>query len=63
MIQTQTFDFNAKDLDEIQCISRVLWLIGEKQYDEAAKTLIARHDVLTAEPKLKLYDQREERAA
>jgi hypothetical protein len=63
MIQTQTFEFNKKDADELQTLASALWLIGERRYDEAAKVLIVRHDALTADPKLKLYDQREERAA
>lgn len=58
-VQTQTFEFNAKDKDERELIAQVLWLLGEGKYDEAKKMLILRHDQLTAEPKLKLYDQRE----
>lgn len=58
-VQTQTFEFNRNDKDEREMIAQVLWLLGEKKYDEAAKVLIRRHDKLTAEPKLKLYDQRE----
>lgn len=63
MIHTQTFEFNQKDKDEREMIAQVLWLLGKMRYDEAAKILIARHDVLTAEPRLKLYDQREECAS
>jgi hypothetical protein len=58
-VQTQTFEFNAKDKDEREMIAQVLWLLGEKRYDEAKKMLIQRHDELIAEPKLKVYDQRE----
>jgi hypothetical protein len=58
MIQTQTFEFNKAKKDEMEVIARALSLLGQKNYDEAAKVLIARHDVLTREPELKLYDQR-----
>jgi len=58
MIQTQTFEFNKAKKDEMEVIARALLLLGQKKYDEAAKVLIARHDELTREPELKLYDQR-----
>ena len=58
MIQTYTFEFNKAAKEEMSAISRALWLLGQKQYDEASKVLIARHDELTRDPELKLYDQR-----
>lgn len=58
MIQTQTFEFNRAKKDEMEAIARALWLIGQKRYDEAAKVLTARHDILTRDAELKLYDQR-----
>jgi hypothetical protein len=61
MITTQTFDIQD-NRDELEVISSALWLIGEKRYSEACSVLIARHDKLTAYPKLKIYDQREHRA-
>lgn len=58
MIQTQTFEFNKAAKDEMTVLARALWLIGKHQYDEAAKVLTARHDELTRDPALKLFDQR-----
>jgi hypothetical protein len=62
MIQTQTFEFQGSD-EERQFLHDVLWLMAERRYTDAQAMLIARHDKLTANPKLKLYDQREERHA
>lgn len=56
MILTQTFDFKNGE-EELAFLSCVLDLIAQKRYAEASKMLIQRHDKLTAEPKLKLYDQ------
>lgn len=54
MIQTQTFDFQDRR-EELAAIALAVDLIGKKQYDEASRVLIHRHDQLTAQPKLKLY--------
>lgn len=58
MIQTQTFEFNKSKKDEMEVIARALWLIGQKRYDDASKVLTLRHDILTRDGELKLYDQR-----
>lgn len=60
MITTQTFDLPENE--ERETIAAVLDLLQRKQYTEAIAFLIKRHDELTAEPKLKPYDQRESRA-
>jgi hypothetical protein len=57
MIKTQTFAF--KDCkDELMAIATALDMIGKKQYDEACKVLIRRHDELTKAPVLMDYDHR-----
>ena len=59
-VRTMTFEYNGKD-EERNFLHDVMWLMAEKRYTEAQAMIIARHDKLTAEPKLKVYDQREER--
>lgn len=54
MIQTQTFELKENE-EELAVIATALDLLMKKQYDEAAKVLVYRHDQLTREPKLKLY--------
>ena len=57
-VQTQTFDF--KDVrDELEFISAVMDALGHNDRVAAMKILTRRHDQLTAQPKLKLYDPRE----
>lgn len=58
MIQTQTFEFHKEKKEELEVLSSAIDLIGKQRYQEAAEILIRRHDDLTKEPKLKLYDQR-----
>src|SRR5258707_5668585 len=41
-VQTQTFEFNAKDKDEREMIARVLWLLGEKRSEEHTSELQSR---------------------
>jgi len=55
---TQTFAYTA-DKDELDAISAALDALQRKDYVLASKILIARHDVLTAAPKLKTYDPRD----
>jgi hypothetical protein len=59
MLQQQTFDL--PDNQERATVATVLDLLRRKEYTEAIAFLIKRHDELTAEPKLKLYDPRERR--
>ena len=56
-ITTQTFDFRD-NRDELAVIAAAIDLIGKKEYTRAVEILLARHDQLTTEPKLKMYDPR-----
>lgn len=58
MIQTQTFEFDKGTKAELAVVSKVLDLLGKGLIDDAKQVLISRHDELTKEPVLKLYDQR-----
>lgn len=56
-VQTQTSELPVDRKDEIEILSRAIWLIGHGQTDEAVKLMIARHDQLIKErpPVMKLY--------
>ena len=60
MILTRTLEF-ACDTGELDAISEALDMLRNRDYDGAARVLIARHDMLTSKPQTKLYNQREER--
>ena len=54
-ILTQTFEHDPNRAEELQAIAAALDALGKHDFDAAARILIARHDVLTREPFLKLY--------
>jgi hypothetical protein len=56
-VSPQTFDIEEHEA-ELAVIAGVLNLLNENRCADAMKALIARQDLLTAEPKLKPYDQR-----
>lgn len=58
MIQTRTLVY-ACNQEELEAIGTALDFIRRGDIDAAARVLIARHDVLTAAPQTKLYDQRD----
>jgi len=55
LIQTQTFEHDPNRAEELKAIVAALEALGRKDFDTAARVLIARHDELLREPKLKLY--------
>jgi len=61
MIKQQTFEYRCNE-DELAAIATALDLMRQKRHIEAQAVLIARHDLLTAKPLLKQYNQHEARA-
>ena len=57
MIVTQTLVFEGCE-EEREALSSALNMIAEKKYDEAAKILVSRLDILNRDPVLGVYDQR-----
>jgi len=55
MIQTQTFDHDPHREEERLVIVAALEALGKRDFDLAARILIARQDELLREPELKLY--------
>lgn len=55
-IQTQTFDYKD-NREEVEYIAALLDLLQTGQVVTAMKMLVKRHDQLTAQPKLKVYEQ------
>lgn len=58
MMVAKTFEIKSDVKKEVDFLFRVLQLMKDKRYTEATQLLISRHDELTRDPALTVYDQR-----